>query len=187
MTDSPAFYEWNGYRCAYTMSGQETATRQDLALLMIHPIGVGLSGVFWHRLINSWLQANPSLAIYNPDLLGCGASDMPPIAYYPIDWAAQLKYFIETVVQKPVVLVVQGALFPVAIKLVENPPQSNLIRGLVLSGPPAWRTMLEPGKPIPQKLLWNLFFESPIGLGKAFFRYARRRQFLRSFSVRQLF
>lgn len=187
MTDSLAFYDWNGCRCAYTISGQETATREDLALLTIHPIGVGLSGVFWHRFIDNWLEYDSSLAIYNPDLLGCGASAMPPAAYYPRDWAGQLKYLLETVIKKPVILVVQGALFPVAIKLIENSPQPNWIRGLVVSGPPAWRTMIEPAKPAQQKLLWNLFFNSPIGIGQAFFRYARRRQFLKSFSVRQLF
>ena len=36
-----------------------------------------------------------------------------------------------------------------------------------------------------QKLLWNLLFDSPVG--NAFYRYARREQFLRSFSIRQLF
>jgi hypothetical protein len=38
-----------------------------------------------------------------------------------------------------------------------------------------------------KKLLWNLFFNSPVGIGSLFYRYARRRQFLASFSTRQLF
>ena len=32
-----------------------------------------------------------------------------------------------------------------------------------------------------------MLFNSPIGLGNLFYRYARRRQFIESFSVRQLF
>ena len=35
--------------------------------------------------------------------------------------------------------------------------------------------------------MWNLLFDSPLGLGNLFYRYARRRQFIESFSVRQLF
>ena len=47
--------------------------------------------------------------------------------------------------------------------------------------------MTETAKPLQQKLLWNLLFNSPVGLGKLFYRYARRRQFIESFSVGQLF
>ena len=80
----------------------------------------------------------------------------------------------------------QGASFPIAIKLVEL-LESEQINNLVLSAPPAWRTITDAAKPTQQKLLWNLLFDSPIGLGNLFYRYARRRQFIESFSVRQLF
>ncbi|ACK67047.1 alpha/beta hydrolase fold protein [Rippkaea orientalis PCC 8801] len=187
MISSLNSYTWNNFNCAYTIHQSEGTTENDLALVLIHPIGVGLSGVFWHRFAETWFKSGQQYTLYNPDLLGCGKSDMPPVCYYPEDWAKQLKYFIETVVKKSVILVVQGALFPVAIRLIQNPPQPNYIKGLALSGPPAWRIMTEPAKPVQQKLLWNLLFNSPVGLGNAFYRYARRRQFLQSFSVRQLF
>ena len=187
MTDSPQFYDWQNFRCAYTVYNADNLLSETPALVLIHPIGVGLSGIFWQRFIEAWLGQNPHSVVYNPDLLGCGDSDMPSVAYYPADWANQLKYFLETVVQKPAILVVQGALFPVAIKLVQNPPNPNWIKGLVLSGPPAWRIMTEAAKPQQNKLLWNLLFNSPLGLGNLFYLYARRRQFIESFSVRQLF
>lgn len=188
MTDSDQlFYRWQGFLCAYQVSTKGSPQSTTPALLLIHPIGVGLSGIFWHRFIDTWLEQNDNSIVYNPDLLGCGASDMPSKAYYPLDWADQLKYFIETVVKRPIVLVVQGALFPVAIKLIQQPPVPNLISRLVLSGPPAWGIMTTATQPQKQKLLWNLLFDSPVGLGNLFYRYARRRQFLESFSVRQLF
>ena len=187
MTNSPLFYRWQNFRCAYTVSSSGNPLSEIPALILIHPIGVGLSGIFWQRFIKTWLAQNPGSLVYNPDLLGCGASEMPAVAYYPVDWARQLKYFIETVVKKPTILVVQGASFPIAIKLLQQPLQPNLIKGLVLSAPPAWRTITDPAKPRQQKLLWNLLFNSPLGLGNLFYRYARRRQFIESFSVRQLF
>ena len=177
------FYSWQGFRCAYSVHGSEETPKSPLVL--IHPIGVGLSGTFWQRFIETWL-AQADRVIYNPDLMGCGKCDLPKVAYYPIDWAAQLKYFIETVVRQPVTLVVQGASFPIAIKLVQL-LEPDLIESLVLSAPPAWRTITDAAKPTQQKLLWNLLFDSPIGLGNLFYRYARRRQFIESFSVRQLF
>ena len=175
-------YTWQGYRCTYKVSGSKT---QTAPLVLIHPIGVGLSHKFWQRFIDEWLKRNPDSLIYNPDLLGCGAGDMPAIAYYPIDWAKQLQYFIDTIVKQPVILIVQGASFPIAIELVRLMPTE--VKGLVLSAPPAWRTMTDAAKPTQQKLLWNLLFDSPLGLGNLFYRYARRCQFIESFSVRQLF
>lgn len=176
------FYEWRGYRCAYE---RWTAPQADNStpLLLLHPIGVGLSRRFWDRFCQAWFKSGQSNPIYNPDLLGCGESDMPHMAYTPEDWADQLLHFIQTVVQKPVILVVQGALFPVAIALTQKAP-ADQIRGLILSGPPAWKVMTQATPDWKHRINWNLF-DSPLGRG--FYRYARRREFLRSFSIRQLF
>ena len=187
MINSPQSYCWQDFRCAYTVSTSGNPRAEKLPLLLIHPIGVGLSGIFWQRFIKAWLGQNPGSVVYNPDLLGCGASDMPSVAYYPVDWAAQLKYFLETVVKKPVILVVQGASFPIAIELIQSLSKTDWIEGVVLSAPPAWRTITDNANPTAQKLLWNLLFNSPVGLGNLFYRYARRRQFIESFSIRQLF
>ena len=187
MSNSPQYYSWQGYRCGYTIAGSDNPLAKTPVLVLIHPIGVGLSGIFWQRFIATWLAKNPNSVVYNPDLLGCGISEMPSVAYYPVDWAQQLQHFIATIVKKPVILVVQGASFPIAIKLVQKSAEANGINGLVLSAPPAWRTITDKAKPQQQKLLWNLLFNSPVGLGQLFYRYARRRQFIKSFSIRQLF
>ena len=125
---------------------------------------------------------------------------MPHAAYTSEDWAEQLQFFIQTVVKKPVVLVAQGALLPVAIALIQlqqpqlqqpqlQQPQlqsqPHLVQSLVLSGPPAWAVMTKAAPVWQQKLLWNLLFDSVAG--RAFYEYARRREFIQSFSVRQLF
>lgn len=176
------FYTWQSSRCAF----QEIKGQGSPALLLIHPIGVGLSGKFWQPFIEQWTATNESSrgSVYNLDLLGCGDSDMPQRAYMPKNWAEQLAYFIEQVAKEPVVLVVQGALLPVAVELINMPAVKGKIKGMVLSGPPAWRLMTTPTESWKQKLAWS-FFSSP--LGKAFYRYARREKFLDSFSKRQLF
>ncbi|MGD1809510.1 alpha/beta fold hydrolase [Dapis sp. BLCC M126] len=178
------FYTWKGYSCAYELYPQKQDDTSSIPLLLIHPIGVGLSKFFWHRFCSLWQEENFPNPIYNPDLLGCGESDMPSVAYYPVDWAEQLQYFLETIVQRPVILIVQGALFPVAVSLVKLQQKSNLISGLILSGPPQLELMQKSSSPVQNKLRWNLFY-SPIG--KAFYRYARSRNFLDSFSKKQLF
>ncbi|RMG15599.1 MAG: alpha/beta hydrolase [Cyanobacteria bacterium J055] len=180
MTIKTQFYTWQDYRCAYEVHHPDNS---EIALLTIHPIGVGLSRKFWQRFCQEWYAAGNRNPIYNPDLLGCGDSAMPRAAYSPEDWAKQLQFFIQTVIQKPVILVVQGALFPVAIALANLEP--DRVKGVVLSGPPSWSLMTEAGNPLQQKLSWNLLFDSP--LGNLFYRYARREKFVRSFSIRQLF
>ncbi|MEH2276671.1 MAG: alpha/beta hydrolase [Nostoc sp.] len=183
LTASPSqFYSWQNYRCAYEVHQPINTTPEGIPLLLIHPIGVGLSRQFWQRFCREWYKTGERNSIYNPDLLGCGESDMPHVAYTPSDWAEQLQYFLQTVVQKPVIVVVQGALLPVAIALVQK--ESNLIARLVLSGPPTWALITNKSPEWQQKLLWNLL-DSPFG--SAFYRYARTPKFLHSFSTRQLF
>lgn len=179
------FYTWHNYRCAYEVyTPTDDSAKTKNPLLLVHPIGVGLSRFFWHRFCQEWLNTGDGHLIYNPDLLGCGESEMPPVAYYPIDWADQLHYFLTTVVKKPVILLVQGALLPVALTLIQKQTEPNYIQGLVLSGPPSWSLMTAETQYWQQRVAWNLL-ESP--LGSAFFRYARRRQFLQKFSEDKLF
>jgi pimeloyl-ACP methyl ester carboxylesterase len=179
------FYRWRDYRCAYELySASDSSADNSIPLVLLHPIGVGLSRYFWHRFCREWRQTGYDNPIYNPDLLGCGESDMPRIAYTPADWAEQLQYFLQTIVKKPVILLVQGAELAVALALVQRQTQPNYIQGLVLAGPPAWAVMTKESPTWQQKLTWNIL-DSPVG--SAFYRYARSRQFLRSFSERQLF
>ncbi|MDJ1184213.1 alpha/beta fold hydrolase [Roseofilum casamattae] len=179
---STQYYTWKAYRCAYEVN--RTPGSDGAPILLIHPIGVGLSRRFWDRFIQTWRDRGYSNPIYNPDLLGCGESDMPRVAYTPEDWAEQLSCFLQTVIQRPAIAIVQGALFPTAIALSQLESSRELVSALVLSGPPAWPVMTYESPSWQQRLLWN-GFDSP--LGSAFYRYARRRQFLQSFSIRQLF
>lgn len=181
-TTPTQFYNWQNYRCAYQIYQPADSQPQGFPLLLIHPIGVGLSGKFWQRFVREWYGSGQRNLIYNPDLLGCGESDKPHVAYTPKDWAEQLQYFLQNVVQTSVILVVQGALFPVAIELVQL--ESNLIAKLVLSGPPTWPVITKKTPDWRKKLAWNIF-DSPIG--NAFYRYARTPKFLSSFSTKRLF
>jgi pimeloyl-ACP methyl ester carboxylesterase len=184
-------YHWRSYSCTYDLHEPLTQDEviQDEAtdrppLLLIHPIGVGLSRRFWDRFCQEWYESGQTNPVYVPDLLGCGESDMPHAVYTPEDWADQLQDFMQIVIQKPVVLVVQGALLPVAIALVQRQAAANLIQGMILADPPAWPVMTQELPSWQPKLQWNLF-DTPIGQG--FYAYARRPAFLKSFSVRQLF
>lgn len=177
------YYSWNKYKCAYT--GYNIDRDHDVAIVLIHPIGVGLSGNFWEKFLIAEGNLNHNLPIYNPDLLGCGNSELPRIAYDPKDWANQLNYFINNIVKKPVILVVQGASFPISIYMASGDLKNDLIKGMILSGPPAWNIMINGGNLRISEIIWNLFFDSFIG--SLFYQYARRRDFIKSFSIKELF
>lgn len=182
------YYSWAGHRCAYDLIEPDPSDRPPtdpaFALLLIHPVGVGLCRQFWQRFITEYQRQGLPFPIYNPDLLGFGDSDLPARAYAPADWAEQLITLITTEIQKPVVLVVQGGLFPVAVELVNLIGDRQLIKGLIPLGPPAGLLMSTPFPRWKQQGLWALF-KSP--LGDLFYRYARRRQFLKQFSIKELF
>ncbi|MBE9222935.1 alpha/beta hydrolase [Cyanobacterium stanieri LEGE 03274] len=178
------FYTWKKYQCAYTEYSSDDES-QSLPLVLIHPIGVGLSGIFWHRFLKAITDCDGSYKVYNPDLLGCGESDLPRIAYDPKDWAMQLNFFLENVVKKPCILVVQGASFPISVYMAAGDLKCDLIKGLILSGPPAWNIMTNGGNLKISEIVWNLFFDSFVG--SLFYKYAQRRKFIESFSVKQLF
>ena len=76
------FYEWQKYRCAYDVYQPTTATEDSIPLLLIHPIGVGLSRVFWQRFCETWYKSGNTNPIYNPDLLGCGDGDLMDLHGY---------------------------------------------------------------------------------------------------------
>jgi pimeloyl-ACP methyl ester carboxylesterase len=176
------FYTWRNYNCSYEVNYCTNTNPSGTPLLLIHAIGVGLSRSFWQRFTPEWYNQGNQNTIYNPDLIGCGESDMPTVAFTPTDWAEQLQYFIEKVIQKPVILVAQGALLPAAIELSEKAP--NLVAGIVFAGPPTWSLITTEKPKWQQDLAWKIF-TSPFG--NLFYRYARTEKFLRNFSSKRLF
>ncbi len=174
-------HQWNGHSCHGLLEGDLQVP--SAPILSLHPIGVGLSSAFWHRFSRGWRAQGRPEPLVHPDLLGCGRSAMPALAIRPEDWAGQLDALIRRHLQRPVWLLVQGASLPVALELHSLNPERIL--GMVLAGPPSWRVMTDAADQDRCQLLWNGFFDTP--LGTLFYRYARRESFLRSFSVKQLF
>lgn len=152
-------------------------------LLLIHPIGVGLSSRFWDRFIRCWKASDPSAELLAPDLIGCGAAPCPEQPLTPEDWANPLLSLLREQAEKPVVLVSQGASLPIALAIQGQAPE--LVSGLMAISPPGWRVLHEEFPQDRARTMWRLLFSGPIG--NLFYRYARRRSFLRSFSKKNLF
>ncbi len=159
------------------------ATPASASLLLIHPIGVGLSCRFWDRFSRCWRTHDPTAELLAPDLIGCGAAPCPEQPLTPEDWAQPLIRQLRERCSQPVVLVSQGASLPIALALQAEAPE--LVLALVAISPPGWRVLQEAFPPERARTLWRLLFRGPVG--NLFYRYARRRRFLRSFSQKNLF
>lgn len=174
-------HRWNGFDCAFRVEGDPAGGA--VPLLTIHPIGVGLSGAFWNRFTAHWREQGSGRALLHPDLLGCGASAMPHRLTRAEDWAGQLLALLEATGKRRAVVVVQGGSLPIALEL--NRLRPGAVAAMVLVGPPSWELLQRPGNPRAADRRWRWFFDTPAGT--LFYRYARSRGFLRSFSIRQLF
>ncbi|GCE65760.1 alpha/beta hydrolase [cyanobiont of Ornithocercus magnificus] len=163
-------------------------------LLLIHPIGVGISGKFWDRFISKYREIDSDTVIIAPDLLGCGSqlniwqasnkqddSVRKPLTH--VEWAKQLIEVMNARIKKPAILVAQGASLPIALEMIRSTP--NDILGVVSFGPPAWKVMSEEMNTFTSHLLWRFLFASP--LGRILYLWFRRRKFLKSFSIKELF
>ncbi|KAL7465713.1 hypothetical protein ACHAXS_006039 [Conticribra weissflogii] len=71
-------------------------------IILIHPVGIGLSSWFWKKVMNEY-HDNP--AIYAPDLIGCGidhgADSWKPDEcglFFPLSWVEGVETLLETVV-----------------------------------------------------------------------------------------
>ena len=152
-------------------------------LLLIHPVGVGLSSRFWDRFIRRWHEDDPETVLLAPDLIGCGEAECRRSPLTPDDWAQPLVDLLRDRSDGPAVLVAQGTTLPIALALLEQAPE--LVCGLVAISPPGWRVLHETFPIERSQKLWRWLFQGPVG--NLFYRYARRRNFLKSFSKKNLF
>ena len=152
-------------------------------LLLIHPVGVGLSSRFWERFIRRWHEDDPEGVLLAPDLIGCGEADCSSNPLTPDNWAQPLVEMLRERNDGRAVLVAQGTTLPIALAMLERAPE--LVCGLVAISPPGWRLLHETFPIERSKQLWRWLFRGPVG--NLFYRYARRRDFLKSFSQKNLF
>ena len=204
-------YEHQGYKCSYRYRPPATPPESDQInpppqsspppIVLLHPIGIGLSSWYYKQFINYWNGPN---ALYAPDLLGCGLENgndvWNPGAEVPAraDQSTTLAYVeaIETLIHDKVipstsaspaqtcVLVSQGGMAPVAIELAKRNPQ--IISHLILISPPTWKEITQPlplehrfkkYKAYTSPVSYTFYdaLETPLGFKAYMRRYFKRR------------
>ncbi|CEM26925.1 unnamed protein product [Vitrella brassicaformis CCMP3155] len=173
---------------AVVLGGDMANERKRPPVVVIPPVGVGISMEVWKRMAKHYLSQgwDAEAPMHLIDLLGTGTCEPktgPSAGGEPFTtalYAAQLQHYIETHVREPVVLVAQGASATVAMALLERSPQ--LLRGLILTSSPGRRRALrslQSGPGVFSRLAWRA---SETRAGRAFYRWASRPSFIRYFS-----
>mmetsp|Transcript_10949 Transcript_10949/g.33577 ORF Transcript_10949/g.33577 Transcript_10949/m.33577 type:complete len:321 (-) Transcript_10949:1911-2873(-) len=155
----------------------------DVALLLVHPIGVGLSKSYWNRFMKSYDRSLPPVDAFAPDLKGCGGRSKPAQKVTIESIAEDLAGIVENTIKKPVIIYSEGALAGAAFELASR-LEKNLVKGVVMGTPPPLDFFSKGINPLASRLAW-LFFSSPLGI--PLFYYVRRREFLRKFTEKNLF
>jgi len=197
MEASVKSYEYDGWQLTYEYKPASKGYEKETPLLLIHPVGIGLSSWYWERFMNAWQGP----ALYAVDLIGCGirhgADAWDPNVRglsVPLGWVQGCEALLQKAIfpkqqkipfmKRPQCnVMVQGGLAPVGVLLAFRNPET--VQRLILASPPTWKDMTTP---VPEKELernYN-FLRSPI-LGKLAFGLLESRWAVEFFSNAFLF
>ena len=193
-------YQHKDLKLTYTYKKAAAGRENDPPIILIHPVGIGLSSWFWKKILDSY-DNNP--AIYAPDLIGCGIDHGANAWYpdknglfFPLSWVEGVETLMNTIViprwkdrQLPFfntssgcLVVAQGGLAPVGILLAKR---NACISDLMLTSPPTYKDITT-AIPQPELTKNYNFLSSPI-LGRLAFTLLESRDVIQFFSDLFLF
>ncbi|KAJ8602933.1 hypothetical protein CTAYLR_001507 [Chrysophaeum taylorii] len=181
-------YSYDGWKCSYRYLD---GAKDRKPLLLIHPVGIGLSSWFYEPLMEA-LHEEYGGEVFAPDLIGCGASEAWDPGkrglFIPLDYARQCEELWRLEIGRPCVVVVQGGLAPVGVSLAARRNDlwdgPRAVENLVLASPPSWDVLAGGSSKDAVARNYDLW-SGP--LGKAGYKILRRRSFVRFFSNLFLF
>lgn len=107
-------YKHKDWKLTYLFKEAAPGREHDCPIILVHPVGVGISSWFFTKLMTEFTDCP---AIYAPDLIGCGlahgADAWDPETkgmFFPLSWVEGVETLINTVVMPRVRLKGQPAL-----------------------------------------------------------------------------
>jgi pimeloyl-ACP methyl ester carboxylesterase len=175
-------YEHDGWTLSYRYKPASKGFESSSPLLLVHPVGIGLSSWFWEKMFDEWTEGP---ALYAPDLIGCGVKNGGDAwdpdkrgLFLPLGWVQGCETLLQSRVLQPTgsnkptlpsasvppkqqkcIVITQGGLAPVGVVLAARNPDT--VSHLVMASPPSWKDMTTP---VPEKELARNydFLRSPI-------------------------
>ena len=202
-------YTHKSFNLTYLYKEAAPGREKDRPIILIHPVGIGLSSWFWKRLMDSY-DDNPP--IYAPDLIGCGIDHGADVwdpdeigLFFPLSWVEGVETLMNEIVipkwresqvlpsmfgvnrqgneSKGCLVIAQGGLAPVGIMLAKRNPIT--ISNLMLTSPPTYQDITT-AVPTAELQRNYEFLRSPI-FGSIAFKLLESRALIKFFSNRFLF
>lgn len=97
-------YQHKTFNVTYLYKEASPGREGDRPVVLIHPVGIGLSSWFWSKVLESY-EDDDNPPIYAPDLIGCGldhgADAWRPEEgglFFPLSWAEGVETLLNTIV-----------------------------------------------------------------------------------------
>lgn len=199
-------YQHKRWKLTYLYKEAAPGRENDCPIILVHPVGIGLSSWFYEKLMKDF-DDNPP--IYAPDLIGCGlvhgADPWIPEEeglFFPLSWVEGVETLMNNVIRskqsdnksffdnimgkqtpKGSIVLAQGGLAPVGVMLTARNPL--IVSSLILTSPPIYKDMITevPSENLKQNYD---FLRSPI-LGNLAFNILESRALIKFFSNLFLF
>jgi pimeloyl-ACP methyl ester carboxylesterase len=204
-------YQHKSFNLTYLYKEAAPGREKDRPIILVHPVGIGLSSWFWKRLMDSYKDNPP---IYAPDLIGCGidhgADAWDPEAvglFFPLSWVEGVETLMNEIVLPKwresqnsllpsvfglsrqgnkgygCLVIAQGGLASVGIMLAQRNPLT--VSNLMLTSPPTYKDVTTA---IPtSELRRNYEFLRSTIFGYIAFNILESRALIKFFSNRFLF
>jgi pimeloyl-ACP methyl ester carboxylesterase len=168
-------YNHDGWTLKYRYKAAAKGKENEPPLLLVHPVGIGMSSWFWDEFLDNWQGG----AVYAPDLIGCGIDNGSDAwvpeergLFFPLSWAKGCETMIQKIIlpssnpissllgKKKVAVVTQGGLAPVGVMLAARNPDT--VSNLIMTSPPTWNDMTAAVPEAELEKNYN-FLRSPLG------------------------
>ena len=205
----PTIADWNFTYAYDTLLVDGNNATKTTGILLIHPIGVGISRWYYHRLLCAFTAHNftcqQNLFLVIPDLLASGTAASPTFLnasstptrqpkHLPLlnisDWTEQM---LELMAQHDDNVdrwwvVANGGCSPIALQVaarrnLENNNSRTPVTNIILSSTPRLPFFLEASDPEKVQRAYRRLTGI---IGRLFWRYACRKRFLQKFSEKNL-
>ena len=129
-------YNWEFGDIYYSQKGKGTP------LLLIHDLNVTSCAYEWHKVVN---ELSKSYTVYTIDLLGCGRSEKPNLAYTNYLYVRLINDFIKDVIGEQTNIIATGDAASIALMSCVN--DNTIIKDIILVNPSEITSIADsPGK-----------------------------------------
>mmetsp|Transcript_5011 Transcript_5011/g.7737 ORF Transcript_5011/g.7737 Transcript_5011/m.7737 type:complete len:386 (-) Transcript_5011:101-1258(-) len=156
--DDVRYFTFKNMKLSYRIKPASAEFINEPSIILIHPVGIGLSSWFSRIFMDAW---DGKSTVYAPSLIGCGIGTGATDAwdpekqgmFFPLSWVEGVEALMhhittpsdntskEALTSPRFIVMTQGGLAPVGVMLAAR--NRDTVKALVMASPPTWKDMVE--------------------------------------------